>query len=181
MSTTDDHTPEGHRLITVTEEPGRAEGLPTLLCVEWDGLGESACAWVTAGGRTVAFRLKTADLFTLAAAAREEDLIARAAALGVDAGKDAASWVFDGKTTERTYRTVLKWIEDGDPAKDELADQEPASSEDELLADLNVEWSYDLPLPDMIGAWEQNATDAFWAEVERLAREHLAGEESSDE
>jgi len=178
MSTDDDYTRDGHRCLTVTEEP-QHPGHGRRLVLEWgDGGYITATVKDDQTGQRIGFRLQGDDVLTMAAAVREEDLIARAAALGVDAGKDAASWVFDGNTTEHAYRTVLKWIEDGDPAMDELADKEPASSEDDLLAELNVEWSEDLPLADMIGAWEKNATEAFWAEVERLAREHLAGEES---
>ena len=36
--------------------------------------------------------------------------------LGRDAGRAAASWMFDGNTPEDTYRAVLRGIEEGDPA-----------------------------------------------------------------
>ena len=35
---------------------------------------------------------------------------------GRDAGRAAASWMFDGNTPEDTYRAVLRGIEEGDPA-----------------------------------------------------------------
>src|SRR3954464_12292708 len=46
---------------------------------------------------------------------RADERAAGAAELGELEGKAAASWVFDGNTTEETYRDFLKGIEDGDP------------------------------------------------------------------
>ena len=43
-------------------------------------------------------------------------LVAKAEELGRDAGKAAASWVFDGNTPEEAYQRVLRGIEEGDPA-----------------------------------------------------------------
>jgi hypothetical protein len=38
------------------------------------------------------------------------DITAAAGKLGRDAGKAAASWIFDGSTPEGTYRRVLRGI-----------------------------------------------------------------------
>src|SRR3974377_543539 len=48
-------------------------------------------------------------------AAGEDPVIARAEAIGRDAGIAAASWIFDGNTTVATCRHVLAGITDGDP------------------------------------------------------------------
>jgi hypothetical protein len=54
-----------------------------------------------------------------------------AADLGADYGRNDASWVFDGNTTDETYRRVLAGIEDGDPV---ILDQLPS-------APLSGEWA----------------------------------------
>ncbi len=43
-------------------------------------------------------------------------VVAKAKELGRDAGKAAATWVFDGSTTEDACQRVLGGIDDGDPA-----------------------------------------------------------------
>jgi hypothetical protein len=103
----------------------------------------------------------------------------RAEKIGAEHGKSAASWVFDGSTSEDTYRYVLAGIESGDP---EVMDAY-------RVPDLSGEWadSYDLnDLADELGidqdsenlddaatAWLDAASEAFWAEVERIARLHV--------
>ena len=115
------------------------------------------------------------------------DSIKLAEQYGTDAGKAAASWVFDGNTSEATYRRFLQVSEDGDPAIDEFA---PASGW------LSGEWA-DTTLPQDIAemcqlerdedgevneyewdacmdAYETAADEAYWAELERIARYQTA-------
>ena len=98
--------------------------------------------------------------------------------LGRDAGKAAASWVFDGNTPEDTYRNVLRGIEDGDPA---ILGAHPAPglsadggyTEADLARDLGLD-DEDQLFPDAVTAYLDAAAETFWHETERLAREHLA-------
>lgn len=113
-----------------------------------------------------------------------------ARALGTDHGRAAASWVFDGNTSEETYRRVLAGIDDGDP---EVLDTLPC-------ADLSGEWADTLTGPqlirdalaDVLADFEDESDmeerfgpdicdayvvafgDAVVDAVERAAREHLA-------
>jgi hypothetical protein len=81
--------------------------------------------------------------------------------LGRSAGRRAASWVFDGNTTERTYAAVLRGIEDGDPV---ILDR----------------YALRLPAPEGITdeserqAWEEAAQQGYWDAVEDEARRMLA-------
>jgi hypothetical protein len=109
-----------------------------------------------------------------------------ATSYGHDAGKSAASWVFDGNTTDETYRRFLALSDDGDPA---LSDEFGNGS-----GWLSGEFA-DTTLPaDLIGmcgietdddgdpnehdwdacmtAYEDAAEAAYWAELERVARFH---------
>jgi len=106
----------------------------------------------------------------------EDPLAARAAELGRDAGKAAATWVFDGNTPDEAYRRVLRGIEDGDPAV--LDAIEPPAiglaagyDQDDLARDLGLEPA-DPALPDAVPAYADAFTASFWTEVERTAREH---------
>jgi len=99
--------------------------------------------------------------------------------LGRDAGRAAASWMFDGNTPEDTYRAVLRGIEEGDPA---ILDAYPPPglsadggyAEAGLARDLSLDDEDQLP-PDAVTAYPDAAARTFWHETERLAREHLAG------
>jgi hypothetical protein len=98
--------------------------------------------------------------------------------LGRDAGKAAASWMFDGSTTEDTYRAVLRGIEDGDPA---ILDAYPSPglsadggyTEAGLARDLGLDGEDQL-IPDAATDYLDAADESFWHETERLARQHLA-------
>ena len=99
--------------------------------------------------------------------------------LGRDAGKAAASWMFDGNTPEDAYRAVLRGTGDGDPA---IPGAHPVPglsvgggySQADLARDLGLDGEDQLP-PDAVTAYLAAADQAFWDETERLAREHLAG------
>jgi hypothetical protein len=98
--------------------------------------------------------------------------------LGRDAGKAAASWMFDGNTPEDTYRAVLCGIEDGDPA---ILDAYPSPdlsadggyTEADLARDLGLDGEDQL-IPDAATAYLDGADESFWHETGRLARQHLA-------
>ena len=47
----------------------------------------------------------------------EDPLVTRAGELGRDAGRAAATWVFDGGTPEEAYQRVLRGIDEGDPRR----------------------------------------------------------------
>lgn len=103
-------------------------------------------------------------------------LVARAAELGRDAGKAAASWVFDGNTSEETYQRVLRGIEEGDPAVLDATEPPalgPGAGYDpgDLARDLGIEPG-DRALPRAVSAYADAFTDAFWQETERAARDH---------
>lgn len=103
---------------------------------------------------------------------------AEAASLGRDAGRAAASWVFDANTSEATCRAVLRGIDDGDPA---ILDAYPAPglsasggyTEASLARDLGLD-DDQLP-PAAATAYLDAAAETFWHQTERIAREHLSG------
>lgn len=97
---------------------------------------------------------------------------------GRDHGKGAASWYFDGNTSQETYEAVLRGIDDGDPV---ILDTLPHSP-------LSGEWADD-PTPTTLArdfelaeedvdeaceAYEDGFYEAVHAEIERVARYHAA-------
>ena len=119
-------------------------------------------------------------------AAGEDPVIARAEAIGRDAGIAAASWIFDGNTTVATCRHVLAGITDGDPMvldayrlpdlSGEFGDPTPGTLAIELDLDEKDDDDADT-LAAACSAWEDAAGEAFWAEAERLARLMLGADE----
>jgi hypothetical protein len=117
-----------------------------------------------------------------------DDLITQAQSIGREHGINAASWAFDGNTKDETYREILTGIEDGDPA---ILDRfrEPNLSGEyaddysirDLQSDLGIEidWTRDDTqeaselLEECATAYTDAASEAFWHEIERLAREHV--------
>ena len=103
-------------------------------------------------------------------------LVAKAEELGRDAGKTAASWVFDGNTPGEEYQRVLRGIDEGDPAVPG-ATEPPAIGpgagydQDDLARDLGIEPG-DRALPRAVSAYAGAFTGAFWQETERAARDH---------
>jgi hypothetical protein len=103
--------------------------------------------------------------------------------LGYAEGKSAASWVFDGNTTEATYRYVLKGIEDGDPALYSMYDERIPNLSGEYSDDMTpVKLARDLDLDFFADAeavdtacedWQYGASDGFWHSVEEMARHAL--------
>lgn len=104
------------------------------------------------------------------------DQLRRAVARGTTTGKNAASWVFDGNATDETYRTFLTLRENGDPADEqfaprsgwlsgEMADDPTPNS---LAAEIGIREPEDID--EACSAFEEAADDAYWAELERVAR-----------
>jgi Domain of unknown function (DUF4314) len=128
-----------------------------------------------------AYRTRSRDLLILQAGRRLTEvpppLVAKAEQLGRDAGKAAASQVFDGNTPEEEYQRVLRGIADGDPAV--LDTMEPPAigpgtgyDQDDLARHLGIEPG-DRALPRAASAYADTFTDAFWQEAERTARDYL--------
>jgi len=103
-----------------------------------------------------------------------DSMIQKAAEMGTEAGKAAATHVFDGNTTEETYERVVVLYEDGDPALDAIV-AEPAwlSGEWEgglvphTLANAVAGLTNITPedLDHVCSCYEMAAGDMFWQEV----------------
>jgi hypothetical protein len=99
---------------------------------------------------------------------------------GKTAGVGAASWCIDGNTTTETYRTILRGIEDGDPAildqfnTPNLSGEYAGDSTPQTLAeDYGIDETRDpdgLLLDEACTEWEEAASSAFWTELERSVR-----------
>src|SRR5260370_10644515 len=86
--------------------------------------------------------------------------------LGRDAGRAAASWMFDGNTPEDTYRAVLRGIEEGDPAilgayPPPCLSADGGYAEAGLACDLSEDDEDQLP-PDAVPAYLAAASGSFW-------------------
>jgi hypothetical protein len=112
-----------------------------------------------------------------------DDLTDRAAAIGRDNGRAAATWVFDGNTSEETCRRLLAGIESCDPeildayrVPDLSGEYAGDYTEDDLAAELDLDRDSSSHAEDVdaaSGAYLDAASEGFWDEVERIAREHL--------
>lgn len=114
---------------------------------------------------------------------RTREILRKAKRDGRNAGKASASWCFDGNTTDATYRAFLKGYRDGDPmvldqfSPPNLSGEWADSPTPQTIAgdyDLDASRAEDQDRIDMAcEAWENAAQDAFWAELERVARYHV--------
>lgn len=99
--------------------------------------------------------------------------------LGRDAGHDAATWAFDGNTSDSTYKKVLDMFDDGDP---ELYDHFHGPN-------LSGQWADDFNLVGLAEAlglddsedvsyyadlWEESASQAYWDEIIRVCKYQLS-------
>ena len=98
--------------------------------------------------------------------------------LGRERGLAAASWKFDGNTTDATYRRFLLGLENGDPeVMDEyaptnygwLSGEWAGESISELLGEAESQRDFDR-MEDVEQAYEDAADTAYWRELERVAR-----------
>lgn len=109
-----------------------------------------------------------------------EDLTAQAAEIGREHGRNAASWVFDGNTPQETYRFVLAGVENIDPLVMD-AYREPSLSgefaddysERDLMSELDAEALAAEHQDELCAEYNAAASEAFWHEIERIARYHL--------
>jgi hypothetical protein len=107
----------------------------------------------------------------------------RAAEMGREAGKSAASWAFDGNTDTATYQRVVDLYETGDPAlhdlvpspswlSGEMADDPTPNT---LRADLGVpEDEWDSVADEVCTAYEEAANDAYILDVWTTAQNHVS-------
>lgn len=124
-------------------------------------------------------------------------IVADARERGERAGRAAASWKFDGNTTERTYADFVRAYDDGDPMILDiyappawLSGEWAGESVPELLSvilrvrgivgDLIDEYKAvegdphdDYSTETICEAYEQGADAAYWAELETTARRAL--------
>ena len=94
-----------------------------------------------------------------------------AAKQGAHDGKNRAAWGFDGNTDTRTYKGFLEGVIDGDPEIMDAFSVSPLSGEwagesiSEILGARTTQAAMD--------AYEMAFQDAYWAELERVARYHV--------
>jgi hypothetical protein len=147
----------------------------TLTYGDFPGYGPAICR-----GFFDAYRTRSAALLILQAGRRLTEvpppLVAKAEELGRDAGKAAASRVFDGNTPKDACQRVLRGIEEGDPAVPGATEPSaigPAAGYDsgDLARDLGT-GPADRSLPGAVSAYADAFTSAFWQEAERAARGH---------
>jgi len=111
---------------------------------------------------------------------RTRDILRQAKRDGRDAGTAAASWCFDGNTTPETYAAFMQGLEDGDPAVMDQFNIPNLSGEyagdptpQTLADDYGLDGDRDpngFILSEVCQIWEDAASEAFWAELERVAR-----------
>jgi hypothetical protein len=108
-----------------------------------------------------------------------DENMTRAEKLGYEAGIAAAGWVFSDRTTPLTYARYAEGIADGDPAiLDSL--REPSLSGEysddykssDLIYDLDVQDESTEYQDELCEAWNRAASESFWHEVERIARQN---------
>jgi hypothetical protein len=106
---------------------------------------------------------------------------------GVQAAKNAASWIIDGNTSEDHVRRVLAMLDDGDPMVDQYLpntpnlsgewadDPTPLSLARDIIGDEDL---LDADAPELIeeiaNAFDAGVTDTFLPECERILRAALA-------
>lgn len=104
---------------------------------------------------------------------------------GRERGRNAASWMFDGNTTDATYRAFLAGWEEGDPEimnryqpPSWLSGEWAGESISELLGDAETQRDLDR-LEDVEQAYSDAADVAYWRELERVAWYHVGRDHKS--
>lgn len=105
---------------------------------------------------------------------RQREAISKARKRGTIAGRNAASWVFDGNTSDQTRQKVAQMIADGDPelydvvrCPEWLSGEWAGESVSELLGDILPE--NEDKADEVCDSYCETADSTFWLEVERLA------------
>jgi hypothetical protein len=105
-----------------------------------------------------------------------ESILSTARESGAEHGRNAASWYFDGNTTDETYRAVLAGIDEGDPMVLDTFPSSPLSGEwsgdptpSSVLEDLGIDDDDD-SADEYLDAYEDAFHDAAQSEIERVAR-----------
>ena len=100
--------------------------------------------------------------------------------MGAEHGRAAASWYFNGNTSDETYRLILAGLEAGDPEILDSLPSSPLSGEWagdptplSVLAELGVD-ATDEAADDLLTAYELAFSFAVVDEVERAAREAVS-------
>lgn len=113
-----------------------------------------------------------------------DKIIENARELGQSEGKSAGSAVFDGNADMATYRTILKGHEDGDPEVMDMY-RSPLSGEyaDDRTPKSLLDWlevpesnASDEDYSELIDAYEEAHSEAFWDEVVRVAKLQIDGD-----
>jgi hypothetical protein len=95
---------------------------------------------------------------------------ARAWTLGAERGNAAASWQYDGNTTTGTYRAIVEGYHEGEPAVMDLCPA-PLSGEwagESIPELLGLPIGADLPDDEVLAAYEDGFSTAFWAHLIRV-------------
>lgn len=99
---------------------------------------------------------------------------------GRAAGKALASWVFDGNTTDETYRAFLTGYDDGDPKiMDQFAPRSGWLSGEMAGESMNEILGEPLDARDeerrdaVAALYEEYADKAYWAELVKTAKRAL--------
>ncbi len=97
---------------------------------------------------------------------------------GREAGKSAASWKFDGNTSDKTYRAYLEARDEGGMILNAfeppswLSGEWAGESMNELLGECENARDEERQ-DDVASAYEDAAERAYWAELDRTARYHV--------
>jgi hypothetical protein len=100
---------------------------------------------------------------------------ARAWTLGAERGNAAASWQYDGNTTTDTYRAIIEGHYEGEPAVMDLCPA-PLSGEwagESIPELLDLPTGADWPDDEVLAAYEDGFSTAFWAHLIRVCREQV--------
>jgi hypothetical protein len=103
-------------------------------------------------------------------------------ALAVQKGQNAASWVFDGNTSNDTYRAYLAAVQNGDEsdmfrAPDLSGEFAGEYDTRELAADLDIDENSDI-MDELANLYLDAVSAAFYGELERVAHYHIEGSDA---
>lgn len=109
-------------------------------------------------------------------------IIAAATELGATDGRAAATWVFDGNTSDETWTEARRALDEGDPAAWD-AYSSPLSGEwadgltpTALMEQLGVEDATDEATDEACTAYEQAHSEAWADEIDRAIAAHFEDE-----